>query len=144
MKSILPIADLTLAEQLKQMGFSEPVFNRYQDGVLVELDDVFSHRNFNEASNTNSVSAPFLQEVQVWLSMKRRMDVLVYREIFFDQTGGYYAIVIRRKDNMTRETRKFGSYHLALEAGIKTAVMLLSKKRKRNGRKTSSHKKSKR
>lgn len=78
-----------------------------------------------------TVSAPSLQEIQVWLSRRKRIDVLVYRDVFFNQVGGYYAVVIRRKDGLIRESKRVVSSNLALEAGIKTAVSLLCKKRKR-------------
>ncbi len=130
MRTILPVADFKLSSRLKELGFKEPVSERYREGILVD-DGSSSCQDYNGMKLDEIVSAPTLQEVQAWLSVRKRMDVLVYREVFFDQLGGYYAVVIRRKDSMIRETKKAISYNLALEAGIKTAVTILCKKRKR-------------
>ena len=81
-------------------------------------------------NDTDLISAPSLQEIQAWLSRRKRMDVLVYRDVFFGEVGNYYAVVIRRKDGLTRESKRVVSSNLALEAGVKTAVSLLCKKRK--------------
>lgn len=130
MKSILPIASLDLATKVKELGFREPVFAKYRNGLLCDEGcSIFEDHNGLKAPET--VSAPSLQEIQVWLSRRKRIDVLVYRDMFFNQVGGYYAVVIRRKDGLIRESKRVVSSNLALEAGIKTAVSMLCKKRKR-------------
>ena len=131
MKSILPVVDYDLALLLKKMRFSEPVCHAYRKGKVVEDENGQGYCDYNGLGDTDIVSAPFLQEVQAWLSKRKRTDVLVYRDVFFDQTGKYYAVVIRRRDHMVRETKKAISYNLALEAGVRAAVGLLCKKRKR-------------
>ena len=130
MKSILPIADIDLAIKVKELGFHEPVFAKYRNGVLCD-EECSSFADYNGLKEPDVVSAPSLQEIQVWLSRRKRMDVLVYRDVFFGEVGDYYAVVIRRKDGLTRESKRVVSSNLALEAGIRSAVSLLCKKRKR-------------
>jgi len=130
MNSILPIANLELATMVKELGFHEPVFAKYRNGILCD-EGCAAFEDYNELKEPDIVSAPSLQEIQVWLSRRKRMDVLVYRDVFFGEVGDYYAVVIRRKDGLTRESKRVVSQNLALEAGIKTAVSLLCKKRKR-------------
>lgn len=129
MKSILPIASHDLATKVKKLGFHEPVFAKYRNGVLYDEGNS-TYVDYNGQKESNIVSAPSLQEIQAWLSRRKRMDVLVYRDVFFGEVGNYYAVVIRRKDGLTRESKRVVSSNLALEAGIKTAVSLLCKKRK--------------
>lgn len=130
MKSILPIADFDLAMKVKELGFHEPVFAKYSNGVLCD-EGCSVYEDYNGLKEHDVISAPSLQEIQAWLSRRKRMDVLVYRDVFFDKVGDYYAVVIRRKDGLTRESKRVVSSNLALEAGIRTAVSLLCKKRKR-------------
>lgn len=130
MKSILPIADIDLAIKVKELGFHEPVFAKYRNGVLCD-EECSSFEDYNGLKEPGLVSAPSLQEIQAWLSRRKRMDVLVYRDVFFGEVGDYYAVVIRRKDGLTRESKRVVSSNLALEAGIRSAVSLLCKKRKR-------------
>ena len=130
MKSILPIAALDLANKVREIGFREPVFAKYCNGVLCD-EECSSCEDYNGLKEPGVVSAPSLQEIQAWLSRRKRMDVLVYRDVFFGEVGDYYAVVIRRKDGLTRESKGVVSSNLALEAGIRTAVSLLCKKRKR-------------
>lgn len=130
MKSILPIADIDLANKVREIGFHEPVFAKYSNGVLCD-EECSVFEDYNGLKEPGLVSAPSLQEIQAWLSRRKRMDVLVYRDVFFGEVGEYYAVVIRRKDGLTRESKRVVSSNLALEAGIRTAVSLLCKKRKR-------------
>ena len=130
MKSILPIADFDLAKKVKEIGFHEPVFAKYQNGILCD-DGCSAFKDYNGLKKPEVISAPSLQEIQVWLSKTKRMDVLVYRDIFFGEVGSYYAVIIRRKDGLTRESKRVVSSNLALKAGIRTAVTLLCKKGKR-------------
>ena len=113
MKSILPIASHDLATKVKELGFHEPVFAKYRNGVLCD-EGISTFEDYNGMN----------------LSRRKRMDVLVYRDVFFGEVGNYYAVVIRRKDGLTRESKRVVSSNLALEAGVKTAVSLLCKKRK--------------
>lgn len=129
METVLPFADPELAMKIKSLGFRLPVYFRYKGGVM-DVSAETSPHDHNGDKSADICSAPYLQEVQAWLSQRKRVDVLVYKDLFFGQNGGYYAVVVRRKDNVVRETRKVFSYNLALEAGVKTAVSLLCKKRK--------------
>ena len=61
---------------------------------------------------------------------RKRMDVLVYREVFFNEIGKFYAVIINRKDGTMRETAKCPSYNQALETGLKVAINFLIKKKK--------------
>ena len=45
MKSILPIASLDLAIKVRDLGFREPVFAKYRDGVLDEGGSAFEDYN---------------------------------------------------------------------------------------------------
>ena len=104
MKSILPIASHDLATKVKELGFREPVFAKYRNGVLCD-EGISTFEDYNGMNDTDLIS-------------------------FFGEVGNYYAVVIRRKDGLTRESKRVVSSNLALEAGIKTAVSLLCKKRK--------------
>jgi len=129
MKSILPIASHDLATKVKELGFREPVFAKYRNGVLCDEGNS-TYADYNGQKDSDIVSAPSLQEIQIWLSRRKRMDVLVYRDVFFGDVGNYYAVIIRKKDGLIRESKRVVSSNLALEAGIKAAVSLLCKKRK--------------
>ncbi len=114
----LPIVNLSMAESLKKLGFKEETIFCYKDGVLADYEEA-------------SLLAPSLQEVQAWIGRRKRLDVLVYREVFFNQVGKFYAVIINRKDGMMRETAKCSTYNQALETGIKVALNFLGKKKKR-------------
>ena len=45
MKSILPIASFDLATKVRDLGFREPVFAKYRDGVLDEGGSAFEDYN---------------------------------------------------------------------------------------------------
>lgn len=107
-----------MAGSLKRLGFSDATLFCYKEGVLTEYQD-------------DSVPAPSLQEVQAWIGRRKRLDVLVYREVFFNQVGKFYAVIINRKDGMMRETAKWPTYNLALETGLKVAINFLGKKKRR-------------
>ena len=107
-----------MAESLKRLGFSDTTPFCYKEGVLAEYQE-------------DSVSAPSLQEVQAWIGRRKRLDVLVYREVFFNQVGKFYAVIINRKDGMMRETAKCPTYNQALETGLRVAINYLGKKKRR-------------
>lgn len=130
MKSILPIASFDLATKVKELGFREPVFEKYRNGIICD-EGSSTFVDYNGQKDPDTVSAPSLQEIQVWLSRRKRIDVLVYRDMFFNEIGNYYAVVIRRKDGLIRESKRVVSSNLALEAGIRTAMSMLCKKGKR-------------
>ena len=117
-RPVLPIVSESMAESLKRMGFSDATPFCYKEGVLTEYQE-------------DSVPAPSLQEVQAWIGRRKRLDVLVYREVFFSQVGKFYAVIINRKDGMMRETAKCPTYNLALETGLKVAINFLGKKKRR-------------
>ena len=117
-RPVLPIVSESMAESLKRMGFSDATPFCYKDGMLTEyLED--------------SVPAPSLQEGQAWIGRRKRLDVLVYREVFFSQVGKFYAVIINRKDGMMRETAKCPTYNQALETGLRVAINFLGKKKRR-------------
>ena len=120
MKSpVLPIVSVSMAESLKKLGFSDVTPYCYNDGDLTEYQEDLL------------LLAPSLQEVQAWIGRRKRMDVLVYREVFFNEIGKFYAVIINRKDGTMRETAKCPTYNQALETGLKVAINFLIKKKKR-------------
>ena len=120
MKSqVLPIVSVSMAESLKKLGFSDVTPFCYNDGDLTEYQEDLL------------LLAPSLQEVQAWIGRRKRMDVLVYREVFFNEIGKFYAVIINRKDGTMRETAKCPTYNQALETGLKVAINFLIKKKKR-------------
>ena len=120
MKSpVLPIVSVSMAESLKKLGFSDVTPFCYNDGDLTEYQEDLL------------LLAPSLQEVQAWIGRRKRMDVLVYREVFFNEVGKFYAVIINRKDGTMRETAKCPTYNQALETGLKVAINFLIKKKKR-------------
>ncbi len=120
MKSpVLPIVSVSMAESLKKLGFSDVTPFCYNDGDLTEYQEDLL------------LLAPSLQEVQAWIGRRKRMDVLVYREVFFNEIGKFYAVIINRKDGTMRETAKCPTYNQALETRLKVAINFLIKKKKR-------------
>ena len=118
LQPVLPIVCESMAESLEMLGFSDATPFCYKDGVLAEYQE-------------NSIPAPSLQEVQAWIGRRKRLDVLVYREVFFSQVGKFYAVIINRKDGMMRETAKCPTYNQALETGLRVAINFLGKKKRR-------------
>lgn len=118
LQPVLPIVSEAMAESLQRLGFSDATPFCYKEGVLSEYQE-------------DSVPAPSLQEVQAWIGRRKRLDVLVYREVFFNQVGKFYAVIINRKDGMMRETAKCPTYNLALETGLRIAINFLGKKKRR-------------
>ena len=77
MKSpVLPIVSVSMAESLKKLGFSDVTPYCYNDGDLTEYQE-------------DLLLAPSLQEVQAWIGRRKRMDVLVYREVLFLQLNSF-------------------------------------------------------
>ena len=64
-----------------------------------------------------------LTSIQTWLRKKKHIDVLVYRDLFFEQTGKYYPVVIRIKDGTRREGVRMKKYEHALRDGLMFAIM---------------------
>ena len=118
LQPVLPIVSESMAGSLKRLGFSDATLFCYKEGVLTEYQD-------------DSVPAPSLQEVQAWIGRRKRLDVLVYREVFFNQVGKFYAVIINRKDGIMRETAKCPTYNQALETGLKVAINFLGKRKRR-------------
>ena len=115
MQPPLPIVSISMAESLKKLGFADVTLFCYKDGVLTEYVE-------------DSLPAPSIQEVQQWIGRRKRLDVLVYREVFFNEVGKFYAVIINRKDGMMRETAKCPTYNQALETGLRVAINFLGKK----------------
>ena len=70
-----------MAESLEKLGFSETTPFCYKDGTLTDNEE-------------DGLLAPSLQEVQAWIGRRKRLDVLVYREVFFNQVGKFYAVML--------------------------------------------------
>ena len=117
-KPFLPIVSMSMAESLRKLGFSDTTPFCYREGVLTDYQE-------------GCLSAPSIQEVQAWIGRRKRLDVLVYREVFFNEVGKFYAVIINRKDGMMRETAKCPTYNQALETGLRVAINYLGKKKKR-------------
>ena len=117
-KPFLPIVSMSMAESLRILGFTDATPFCYREGVLTDYQE-------------GCLSAPSIQEVQAWIGRRKRLDVLVYREVFFNEVGKFYAVIINRKDGMMRETAKCPTYNQALETGLKVAINYLGKKKKR-------------
>lgn len=118
MQPFLPIVSISMAESLRKLGFADLTPFCYKDGVLTDyVEDL--------------LPAPSLQEVQQWIGRRKRLDVLVYREVFFSEVGKFYAVIINRKDGMMRETAKCPTYNQALETGLRVAINFLGKKKRR-------------
>ena len=117
-KPFLPIVSMSMAESLRKLGFTDATPFCYREGVLTDYQE-------------GCLSAPSIQEVQAWIGRRKRLDVLVYREVFFNEVGKFYAVIINRKDGMMRETEKCPTYNQALETGLRVAINFLGKKKKR-------------
>ena len=117
-KPFLPIVSMSMAESLRKLGFTDATPFCYREGVLTDYQE-------------GCLSAPSIQEVQAWIGRHKRLDVLVYREVFFNEVGKFYAVIINRKDGMMRETAKCPTYNQALETGLRVAINYLGKKKKR-------------
>ena len=118
MQPFLPIVSISMAESLRKLGFADLTPFCYKDGVLTDyVEDL--------------LPAPSLQEVQQWIGRRKRLDVLVYREVFFSEVGKFYAVIINRKDGMMRETAKCPTYNQALETGLRVAINFFGKKKRR-------------
>lgn len=109
---------MSMAESLRKLGFTDATLFCYREGVLTDYQE-------------GCLSAPSIQEVQAWIGRRKRLDVLVYREVFFNEVGKFYAVIINRKDGMMRETAKCPTYNQALETGLRVAINYLGKKKKR-------------
>ncbi len=109
---------MSMAESLRKLGFTDATPFCYREGVLTDYQE-------------GCLSAPSIQEVQAWIGRRKRLDVLVYREVFFNEVGKFYAVIINRKDGMMRETAKCPTYNQALETGLRVAINYLGKKKKR-------------
>ena len=114
----LPIVSISMAESLRNLEFTDATPFCYKDGVLTDYEK-------------NLLLAPSLQEVQQWIGRRKRLDVLVYREVFFNEVGKFYAVIINRKDGMMRETAKCPTYNQALETGLRVAINFLGKKKRK-------------
>ena len=117
-KPFLPIVSMSMAESLRKLGFTDATPFCYREGVLTDYQE-------------GCLSAPSIQEVQAWIGRRKRLDVLVYREVFFNEVGKFYAVIINRKDGMMRETAKCPTYNQALETGLRVAINYLGKKKRR-------------
>lgn len=128
------VIDKVLARQLWRLGFKEPTLCYYDlEGKLQNAEgEELTLKDHNAPKQTpgrgaRCYSAPTLSAVQDWLRCKKRLELLIYRDTFFQNTGDYYCRLIRLSDGLSRDTHTRKSYNQALADGIKQAIALLSK-----------------
>lgn len=126
------VVDRALARQLRGLGFHEPSLAFYDfEDVLRNVDGEDSVlKDYNAPKQTRGrgarcYSAPTLFAVQDWLRRKKHLELLVWRDTFFQNMGDYYCRLIRLSDGLSRDTHPRKSYEQALMDGIKLAIALL-------------------
>jgi hypothetical protein len=67
-----------------------------------------------------------LSAVQDWLRIKRKFEVLIVKDSFFDTTSHYFCRITRLKDGLSRDTKLRKDYDKAMLDGITLAIKLLS------------------
>ena len=127
------VVDKTMARQLWKWGFKEPTLSYYDvDGQLQNAEgDTLELKDYNapkeiRGRRARCYAAPTISTVQDWLRRKKRLELLVCRDTFFQNIGDYYCRLIRLSDGLSRDTRPRKSYDQALMDGIKQALTLLS------------------
>ena len=101
------VVDKVMARQLWKLGFKEPTLSYYDvDGQLQNAeDDTLQLKNHNAPKETRGrgsrcYSAPTMSAVQDWLRRKKRLELLVCRDTFFQNMGDYYCRLIRLSDGL--------------------------------------------
>ena len=127
------VVDKVMARQLWKLGFREPTLSYYNlDGELQTVDgEELVLKDYNAPKETRGrgarcYSAPTLSAVQDWLRRKKHLELLIWRDTFFQNTGDYYCRLIRLSDGLSRDTHPRKLYDLALMDGIKQALTILS------------------
>ena len=127
------VVDKVMARQLWKLGFREPNLSYYNlDGELQTVDgEELVLKDYNAPKQTRGrgarcYSAPTLSAVQDWLRRKKHLELLIWRDTFFQNTGDYYCRLIRLSDGLSRDTQPCKSYNQALMDGIKQALTILS------------------
>ena len=127
------VVDKTMARQLWKLGFKEPTLSYYDvDGQLQNAEgDTLELKDYNalkeiRGRRARCYAAPALSAVQDWLRRKKRLELLVCRDTFFQNIGYYYCRLIRLSDGLSRDTRPRKSYDQALMDGVRQAIALLS------------------
>ena len=127
------VVDKVMARQLWKLGFREPTLSYYNlDGELQTVDgEELVLKDYNAPKQTRGrgarcYSAPTLSAVQDWLRRKKHLELLIWRDTFFQNTGDYYCRLIRLSDGLSRDTQPCKSYNQALMDGIKQALTILS------------------
>ena len=127
------VVDKVMARQLWKLGFREPTLSYYNlDGELQTVDgEELVLKDYNAPKQTRGrgarcYSAPTLSAVQDWLRRKKHLELLIWRDTFFQNTGDYYCRLIRLSDGLSRDTQPCKYYNQALMDGIKQALTILS------------------
>lgn len=128
------VVDKVMARQLWKLGFREPTLSHYDlNGKLQTADDEeLVLKDYNAPKQTRGrgarcYSAPTLLAVQDWLRRKKHLELLICRDIFFQNTDDYYCRLIRLSDGLSRDTHPRKSYDQALMDGITLTLALFNK-----------------
>ena len=109
-----------VAKLLKEKGFNEPIWTRYEDDNEVIFGDKYDWNN----SPMGQISAPTLQMAMKWLREVHNICITIYP----DKENGYEAVLYNIKDDVEIILQSFGiygshifedSYEEAVEAALK-------------------------
>ena len=125
--------DIETAKALRKCNFRELTYAFYDlEGNLQNADaNDPSLKDWNAPKETRGrgarcYAAPTLSAVQDWLRIKRKFEVIMVKDSFFDKTSHYFCRITRLKDGLSRDTNLRNDYDKALLDGITLAVRLLS------------------
>ena len=126
------VVDKVMARQLWKLGFKEPTLSYYDlEGELQTPEgEELVLKDYNAPKQTRGrgaryYSAPTLSAVQDWLRRKKHLELLIYRDTFFQNTGDYYCRLIRLSNGLSRDTHPRKLYNQALVDGIRQALLFL-------------------
>ena len=122
-----------MAKALRKCNFRELTYAYYDmEGNLQNADaNDPSLRDWNAPKETRGrgarcYAAPTLSAVQDWLRMKRKFEVIIVKDSFFDTLCHYFCRITCMKNGLSRDTKPFKDYDKALADGIRLAIKLLS------------------
>ena len=125
--------DIEMAKALRKYNFRELTYAFYDlEGNLQNADaNDPTLRDWNAPKETRGrgarcYAAPTLSAVQDWLRIKRKFEVLIVKDSFFDTTSHYFCRITRLKDGLSRDTKLRKDYDKAMLDGITLAIKLLS------------------
>ena len=125
--------DIEMAKTLRKCNFRELTYAFYDlEGNLQNADaNDPTLRDWNAPKETRGrgarcYAAPTLSAVQDWLRIKRKIEVLIVKDSFFDTTSHYFCRITRLKDGLSRDTKLRKDYDKAMLDGITLAIKLLS------------------